>query len=213
MSQGVRAERAREAPGLHTQRSSCIRNPQERLFDSRANATSRGGMPPIAARLDESVQMVTGEDVREESQSVREDLATAAALADVFLAVAIGARGRPVGRHGIGDLAPHEATPPIVPHAEGLEIELTGQARLEEPGARDVFETGVRQRRPLTALRLRRRRNGQRQEHQGEESLGGASGSGHGGCRVGGTRLAGLEPATLGLEGRCSIQLSYRRNE
>src|SRR5688572_30732915 len=27
------------------------------------------------------------------------------------------------------------------------------------------------------------------------------------------TRLAGLEPATLGLEGRCSIHLSYRRIE
>ena len=25
-------------------------------------------------------------------------------------------------------------------------------------------------------------------------------------------RLAGFEPAALGLEGRCSIQLSYRRN-
>ena len=24
-------------------------------------------------------------------------------------------------------------------------------------------------------------------------------------------RLAGIEPATLGLEGRCSIRLSYRR--
>ncbi len=26
-------------------------------------------------------------------------------------------------------------------------------------------------------------------------------------------RLAGLEPATLGLEGRCSIRMSYRRTE
>ena len=26
-------------------------------------------------------------------------------------------------------------------------------------------------------------------------------------------RLAGLEPATYGLEGCCSIQLSYRRNQ
>ena len=26
-------------------------------------------------------------------------------------------------------------------------------------------------------------------------------------------RLAGLEPATLGLEGRCSIQLSHKRNQ
>jgi hypothetical protein len=31
------------------------------------------------------------------------------------------------------------------------------------------------------------------------------------GCRERPVRLAGLEPATTGLEGRCSIQLSYRR--
>lgn len=29
--------------------------------------------------------------------------------------------------------------------------------------------------------------------------------------RVDEIRLAGLEPATIGLEGRCSIRLSYRR--
>ncbi len=35
---------------------------------------------------------------------------------------------------------------------------------------------------------------------------------GPGELRLSATRLPGLEPGTLGLEGRCSIQLSYRRS-
>ena len=48
------------------------------------------------------------------------------------------------------------------------------------------------------------------QEEQ-EEQAGGTSAPAGGETKGRPARLAGLEPATTGLEGRCSIQLSYRR--
>ena len=61
--------------------------------------------------------------------------------------------------------------PSIVPDAQAFEVELAGQAHLEEPGARHVLEASIGKRGPLTSLRGSMGGDGEQQNRNREKWL------------------------------------------
>jgi hypothetical protein len=152
VAERVGAERAREAPELHPEGCASAHEPHVRLLDPGLHRAVGGRGPAVAPYLDERVDVVAQEEVREDPQPVRADVPTLSAVGHGLGDMTAGAGGLPVRARGVGARPSHQPGPPVPSHEHRLQVKLAREAQLEEAGSGDVLDAETAQRRPLASL-------------------------------------------------------------